>query len=108
MPVPLDVCFFEKGQYRQYEHPQEKANNKFNLGACLSANRTSNNFGKSRYTPFGIVEDKIGFIQIKKIEKAERDNYKYLHYLKDLEIFFKEEGVIASNRDLYLPTFENN
>ncbi len=28
--------------------------------------------------------------------------------LKDLEIFFKEEGVIASNRDLYLPTFENN
>ena len=28
--------------------------------------------------------------------------------LKDLEIFFKEEGVIASNRELYLPTFENN
>ena len=28
--------------------------------------------------------------------------------LKELEIFFKEEGVIASNRDLYLPTFENN
>jgi len=28
--------------------------------------------------------------------------------LKDLEIFFKEEGIIASNRDLYLPTFENN
>jgi len=27
---------------------------------------------------------------------------------KELEIFFKEEGVIASNRDLYLPTFENN
>ena len=28
--------------------------------------------------------------------------------LKDLEIFFKEEGLIASNRELYLPTFENN
>ena len=28
--------------------------------------------------------------------------------LKGLEIFFKEEGVIASNRELYLPTFENN
>ena len=73
---------------------REKANNKFNLGACLSANRTSKNFGKSRYTPFGIVEDKIGFIQIKKIEKAERDNYKYLHYLKDLEIliFLSTDG----------------
>ena len=28
--------------------------------------------------------------------------------LQDLEIFFKEEGLIASNRELYLPTFENN
>ena len=28
--------------------------------------------------------------------------------LKELEIFFKEEGIIASNRELYLPTFENN
>ena len=28
--------------------------------------------------------------------------------IKDLEIFFKEEGLIASNRELYLPTFENN
>ena len=28
--------------------------------------------------------------------------------LKELEIFFKEEGIIASNRDKYLPTFENN
>ena len=28
--------------------------------------------------------------------------------LKDLEIFFKEEGIIASNRELYLPKFENN
>ena len=28
--------------------------------------------------------------------------------LKDLEIFFKEEGIIASNRDLYLPSFENS
>ena len=27
--------------------------------------------------------------------------------LKELEIFFKEEGIIASNRDLYLPSFEN-
>ena len=28
--------------------------------------------------------------------------------LKELEIFFKEEGIIASNRDLYLPLFEDN
>ena len=28
--------------------------------------------------------------------------------LEELEIFFKEEGIIASNRDLYLPVFENN
>ena len=28
--------------------------------------------------------------------------------LKELETFFKEEGIIASNRELYLPTFENN
>tara|TARA_Y100001978_G_C23498543_1_gene339855 strand:+ start:74 stop:412 length:339 start_codon:yes stop_codon:yes gene_type:complete len=28
--------------------------------------------------------------------------------IKELEIFFKDEGIIASNRDLYLPTFENN
>jgi len=28
--------------------------------------------------------------------------------IKELEIFFKEEGIIASNRDLYLPAFENN
>ncbi len=28
--------------------------------------------------------------------------------LKELEMFFKEEGIIASNRDLYLPVFENN
>ena len=28
--------------------------------------------------------------------------------LNELEIFFKEEGIIASNRELYLPKFENN
>ena len=28
--------------------------------------------------------------------------------ITELEIFFKEEGIIASNRDLYLPKFENN
>ena len=28
--------------------------------------------------------------------------------LEELEIFFKEEGIIASNRELYLPVFENN
>ena len=28
--------------------------------------------------------------------------------LTELEIFFKEEGIIASNRELYLPAFENN
>ena len=35
-------------------------------------------------------------------------NYVDLKDLMELEIFFKEEGIIASNRDLYLPTFENN
>ena len=28
--------------------------------------------------------------------------------LEELEIFFKEESIIASNRDLYLPKFESN
>ena len=28
--------------------------------------------------------------------------------INDLEMFFKEEALIASNRELYLPTFENN
>ena len=36
-----------------------------------------------------------------------RDNIN-LNDLNELEIFFKEEGIIASNRELYLPTFENN
>ena len=35
------------------------------------------------------------------------DNFN-INDLKELEIFFKEEGIIASNRELYLPTFENN
>ena len=35
-------------------------------------------------------------------------NYVDINDLKDLEIFFKEEALIASNRELYLPTFENN
>ena len=28
--------------------------------------------------------------------------------LNELEVFFKEEGIIASNRDFYLPSFEKN
>ena len=28
--------------------------------------------------------------------------------INELEIFFKEEGIIASNRELYLPIFEKN
>ena len=35
------------------------------------------------------------------------DNINYKD-LTELEIFFKEEGIIASNRELYLPKFENN
>ena len=35
-------------------------------------------------------------------------NYVEIKEIKDLEIFFKEEALIASNRELYLPTFENN
>ncbi len=43
--------------------------------------------------------------------KSIKDNcgeYVDIDELKELEIFFKEEGIIASNRDLYLPLFENN
>ena len=35
-------------------------------------------------------------------------NFVEIKEIKDLEIFFKEEALIASNRELYLPTFENN
>ena len=35
------------------------------------------------------------------------DNVDYKD-LSELEIFFKEEGIIASNIELYLPKFENN
>ena len=35
-------------------------------------------------------------------------DYVNIKDLNELEIFFKEEGIIASNRELYLPTFENN
>ena len=35
-------------------------------------------------------------------------NYVDKKDLNELEIFFKEEGIIASNRNLYLPAFENN
>lgn len=82
--APINVCFFEKGFY-DYS-VDSKDINKFDLRACLSANRISSSFGKERYTPFGIVGDKIGFQRIKKIEKALIDNYKYVHHLKDLEI----------------------
>ena len=35
-------------------------------------------------------------------------NFVDIKDLKELEVFFKEEGIIASNRDFYLPTFEKN
>ena len=35
-------------------------------------------------------------------------DYVDIKEIEELEIFFKEEGIIASNRDLYLPVFENN
>tara|TARA_B100000900_G_C20563896_1_gene710158 strand:- start:732 stop:1739 length:1008 start_codon:yes stop_codon:yes gene_type:complete len=94
VPVPLQVCFFEKGQY---EYSLD--DNKFDLGACLSANRMQHKFGKTRYTPFGVVEDKIGFKQKKKLQKPLIDNYEYVHHLKDLEIliFLSSDG-----RDLKL------
>ena len=47
-----------------------------------------------QFTSKNIAENCGGFVEIKDIQ--------------DLEIFFKEEGLIASNRELYLPTFENN
>ena len=47
-----------------------------------------------QFTFKNISEKCGGFVEIKDLE--------------DLEIFFKEEGLIASNRELYLPTFENN
>ena len=47
-----------------------------------------------QFTSINIAEKCGSFVEIKDLE--------------DLEIFFKEEGLIASNRELYLPTFENN
>ena len=46
------------------------------------------------------------FTQNNKLDNC--GEYVDINDFKELEIFFKEEGVIASNRDLYLPTFENN
>ena len=43
--------------------------------------------------------------------KSINDNcgdYVDIKEIEELEIFFKEEGIIASNRDVYLPVFENN
>ena len=101
----INLCFFEKGFY-DYSF-NSKDINQFDLGACLSANkismhelkRSDSSFGKGRYTPFGIVGDEIGFQQIEKKEKALIENYKYVHYLKDLEIliFLSSDG-----RDLKL------
>jgi len=34
--------------------------------------------------------------------------YVDLDEINELENFFREEGIIASNREYYLPTFENN
>ena len=47
-----------------------------------------------QFTSKNISEKCGSYVQIKDIE--------------DLDMFFKEEGLIASNRELYLPTFENN
>ena len=47
-----------------------------------------------QFTSKNIAEKCGSFVEIKE--------------LQDLEIFFKEEALIASNRELYLPTFENN
>jgi len=101
----INLCFFEKGFY-DYSFNSEDID-QFDLGACLSANkismhelkRSDSSFGKGRYTPFGIVGDEIGFQQIEKEEKAFIKNYKYVHYLKDLEIliFLSSDG-----RDLKL------
>ena len=52
------------------------------------------------------LDDLWEFTSNKILDKC-GDNFN-INDLKELEIFFKEEGIIASNRDLYLPTFENN
>ena len=52
------------------------------------------------------LDDLWAFTSNKILDKC-GDNFN-INDLKELEIFFKEEGIIASNRDLYLPTFENN
>ena len=52
------------------------------------------------------LDDLWEFTSNKILDKC-GDNFN-INDLKELEIFFKEEGIIASNRELYLPTFENN
>ena len=52
------------------------------------------------------LDDLWEFTSNKILDKC-GDNFN-INDLKELEIFFKEEGIIASNRDLYLPSFENN
>ena len=52
------------------------------------------------------LDDLWQFTSTKILEKC--GTFVEKNELKDLEIFFKEEGLIASNRELYLPTFENN
>ena len=101
----INLCFFEKGFY-DYSF-NSKDIHQFDLGACLSANkismhelkRSDSSFGKGRYTPFGIVGDEIGFQQKEKKEKALIENYKYVHYLKDLEILI---FLSSDERDLKL------
>ena len=101
----INLCFFEKGFY-DYSF-NSKDIHQFDLGACLSANkismhelkRSDSSFGKGRYTPFGIVGDEIGFQQKEKKEKALIENYKYVHYLKDLEILI---FISSDERDLKL------
>ncbi len=52
------------------------------------------------------LEDLLQFTSKNIAEKC--GSFVEIKDLQDLEIFFKEEGLIASNRELYLPTFENN
>ena len=52
------------------------------------------------------LEDLWGFTQTNILNSC--SEFVDINDLKELEIFFKEEGLIASNRDLYLATFENN
>lgn len=108
----LIACFFFKGFYEY-----SKSKKYFDFNECLMVTWSKFKPGY-RWTPWGFEDDKIGFVQIKKEEKAnipseehvwnvDLKNYRYSHELKDLELiifsFHRENQKKISNTNLGLP-----